>query len=196
MSIVIVAAAKFEIDPLLTAFKQIGVDVEYQLVGIGAINSAKNAKAIADSCRKKSVIFIGTCGTFASFSEIQLIRANTVHWSPACERLGLGYTVRDTAPTITLPQPPTWVCSLPVREVLCSPTISLTDKLPNSISPDISVENLELYSCIDEIATSCDQLAVILAITNQIGPDSHIQWRQHFEAAAQRASDFVIGNFN
>jgi hypothetical protein len=188
---IIVAAAKFEADPLVSALQEKGHTPETRLVGVGAINAAKKARAIGDSVRGRNVIFVGTCGSFSGFSKVTLVRANEVLWSPTSERMGFSYTVKDSAPPIALPEAPAWARSLPTRRVLCSPGISLVSKLPDGIAPDAAVENLELYSCIGELAASAASLAVILAVTNAVGPDSHAQWRQHFTLAAGLTAEFV-----
>jgi hypothetical protein len=191
VNLVIVAAAKFEADPLTSALEEKGHAPEARLTGIGAINAAKKARAIGDAVRGRHVIFVGTCGTFGSFQRVSLVRASDVAWSPTCERMGVSYTVKDSAPPIALPEPPAWAKTLPARKVLCSPGISLVSKLPDGTAADTSVENLELYSCIGEIAANAASLAVILAITNAVGADSHAQWRQHFAAAAGLTAEFV-----
>ena len=192
MDPIIVSAAKFELDPLANALQEKGLNPATRLVGIGPLNSAKRARQVAEYCRGRNVIFIGTCGVFGKFSKIYLVRAHEVHWLPTCERIGLSYTVKDSAPPITLPPSPLYCRQLPEKKVICSPGISLVSKLPDFLPSDQCVENLELYSCIGEIAAQAASLAVILAVTNSIGPDSHTQWRQHFAAAAGATAEFII----
>jgi len=146
---------------------------------------------IGEACRGKDVIFVGTCGVFHAFTKPMLVRATEASWSPTCERLGMSYTVRDTAPPVTLPEPPAWARGLPDGGVLCSPGISLVSRLPDGVAPDTVVENLELYSIAAEIAQSAGTLAVILAVTNAVGSDSHQQWRQHFASAAGQTAEFI-----
>ena len=191
MNPVLVAAAKFELDPLCGALQEKGHTPEVRLVGIGAINAAKKAKLLGEACRGRHVIFVGTCGAFAPISKSYLIRATDVLWSPTCERLGFSYTVRDSAPPISLPEAPAWARSLPARRVACSPGVSLVSRLPEGMAAEAVVENLELYSCVGEIAASAASLAVVLAITNTIGPDAHAQWRQNFTAAAGLTAEFI-----
>lgn len=191
MDPVIIAAAKFELDPLVGALQEKGLTPTTKLIGIGAINAAKRARAVAESCRGRHVVFVGTCGTFGSFSRMHLVRASEVIWLPTCERMHLSYTVKDSAPPITLPPPPAYISSLPERKVICSPGISLVSKLPDNLAPELCVENLELYSCIGEIATQAASLSVVLAVTNAVGPDSHSQWRQHFAGAAGATAEFL-----
>lgn len=191
VDLVVVAAAKFEVDPVVNALQARGHTPDARLTGIGAVNAAKKARAIADACRGRDVVFVGTCGAFVPFTKILLVRASEVHWSPTCERLGLSYTIKDSAPSLTLPEPPVFAQSLPARKVLCSPGVSLVSKLPDGMNGDATVENLELYSCIGDIAAQAASVAVILAITNAVGADSHQQWRQNFAPAASITADFI-----
>ena len=191
MNPILVAAAKFELDPLANALQERGHAPELRLTGIGALNAAKKAKAIGDSCRGRDVIFVGTCGTFGAYAKVHLVRASEVLWIPTCERMGFSYTVKDTAPPIALPEPPLFCRSLPVRRVVCSPGISLVSKLPDGLPADAMVENLELYACAGEIAASAQSVSVILAVTNSIGADAHSQWRQHFTEAAGMTAEFI-----
>lgn len=196
MNPLLIAAAKFELEPLLNALQQSGHTPDTMLTGVGAITAAKRARALGEASRGRTVIFVGTCGTFSGFSKVHLIRASDVYWSPTCERLKLSYTVKDSAPPILLPEPPAYVRSLPVRKVLCSPGISLVSKPPEGFTADQIVENLELYSCIGEIAATCGNLSVILAVTNAVGPDSHTQWRQHFTGAAGKTAEFIAAKLS
>lgn len=196
MDPVLVAAAKFELEPLENALQQRGYTPLTKLAGIGALNAAKRARQVADFCRGRPVVFVGTCGTFGAFTKVHLVRAQEVIWMPTCERMGFSYTVKDTAPPITLPPPPQFCRSLPERRVICSPGVSLIGKLPESWAAEHHVENLELYSIIGEIAAQASSLAVILAVTNSIGPDAHSQWRHHFTAAAGATAEFIAPRIN
>ena len=191
MNPLLIAAAKFELDPLASSLQQHGHAPETRITGVGALNAAKKARALAELCRGRDVVFVGTCGTFGTFTKVHLVRATDVLWLPTCERLGFSYTVKDSAPPITLPEPPAFARSLPPRRVICSPSISLVAKLPDGQQGEGLVENLELYSCIGEIAAQAASVAVILAVTNAIGPDAHLQWRQNFAGAAGMTAEFV-----
>ena len=196
MNPILISAAKFELDPLANSLQQLGHTPEAKLTGIGALNAAKRAKALGEACRGRHVIFVGTAGTFGAFPKVHLVRASEVLWMPTCERLGFSYTVKDTAPPITLPEPPAYCKSLPTKRVICSPSISLVSKLPDGFAADTVVENLELYACIGEIAQGAQSLAVVLAVTNAVGADSHSQWRQNFAAAAGLTAEFISGRLS
>jgi hypothetical protein len=197
MDPVLVAAAKFEIDPLMNALQARGHTPEPLLIGVGALNAAKAARAVGERCRGRHTLFVGTCGAFgaapAGQPDVYLVRGSEVLWLPTCERLGLSYTVKGTAPMIPLPGPPAFCRELPARRVICSPGISLVSKLPEGIAPEGAVENLELYAVAGEIAAQAASFAVILAVTNMVGPDSHAAWRQNFVAAAGVTAEFIGG---
>jgi len=188
---IIISAAKFESEPLVNGLQQRGHTPEMLLTGVGAIAAAKKARSVAEQCRGRDVIFVGTCGAFANFSRVYLIRAHEVLWSPTCERLKLAYTIKDTMPPITLPEPPSYLTGIPSKKVLCSPGISLVGAVPDNLSTDSIVENLELYSCIGEIMAQAQSLAVILAVTNLVGSESHLQWKQNFPLAAGMTAEFI-----
>lgn len=192
MNPVIISAARFELEPLVNGLQQRGHTPDMLLTGVGAIAAAKKSRVIAEQCRGRDVIFVGTCGSFSSFSKVYLVRAQEVCWSPTCERLKLAYTIKDSMPPLSLPDPPPYLISLPPKKVLCTPGISLVGALPEGFSTENTVENLELYSCIAEIATQAQSLAVILAVTNLVGPESHLQWKQNFPIAAGMTAEYVI----
>lgn len=192
MNPVVIAAAKFEVDPLVNGLQQRGHTPDTLLVGVGAIAAAKKSRQIAEQCRGRDVIFVGTCGSFANFSRVYLIRASEVSWSPTCERLKFSYTVKDSAPSVALPEASPFCQGLPVRRVICSPGISLVSALPEGFATETTVENLELYSCISEIVQQCQSLSVVLAVTNFVGPESHLQWKQNYALAAGMTAEYLV----
>jgi len=190
VNLTIIAAAKFEVEPLKNVLEQLGFTPEVHVVGVGALNAAKNARPIAEACRGKKVVFVGTCGTFGSFSKPFLVTGKEVHWQPTSDRLGFSYTVKDSAPMITLKKRSDLVQGLPEKSILCCPSISTIGTLPENFTADNCVENLELYSCAAEISAKAADFSVILCVTNSVGPDSHSQWKQHFLGAATETADF------
>lgn len=191
MDLILIAAAKFEVDPLLSSLQQKGYCPETHLTGVGAINAAKEAKTLSEVCRGKHAIFVGTCGVFVAFTKVKLVRVQKIKWIPTGERTGLSYPVKDCAPPILLPPSPPWCADLPAKHAICSPSISLIRTLPEGYDPTQYVENLELYSCAHEIATAAKSFAAILAITNEIGQDAHSEWKQNFAEAAGLTAEYI-----
>lgn len=191
MHLSIVAAARFEVEPLKNVVEQLGFVPEVHLVGIGAINAAKNARAVGEACRGKNVVFVGTCGTFGEFTKPQLITGTEIHWMPTSDRMGFSYTVKDTAPAITIKNTLSALSSLPARKIMCSPSISKVATLPDGYNPQDWVENLELYSCAQEISSKAATFSVVFSVTNGIGPDAHVQWKENFANAATETAEYV-----
>ncbi len=191
--IVVVAAAAFESEPIVQELRHmVGVDCDALALGIGPIHAAKSVITNRELLRDAEVLFIGTCGQFGPFETVSLIRPSRVVWLPIGERLGVAYTVAGTAPTIDYePHTPPWLACLPEKVVICAPEISLDPTLPETFDPAQTVENLELYSVLGEICEVARSTAVILAATNQIGPNAHHQWKANFHHAASTTADFV-----
>ncbi len=190
MNLSIIAAAKFEVEPLKNVVEQLGFTPEVHVVGIGALNAAKNARTIAEACRGKNVVFVGTCGSFGPFTKPYLVTAKEVLWLPTSDRLGFSYTIKDTAPIIPLKKRGDLVQGLPEKTIICCPSISTIGTLPEQYSAETCVENLELYSCAAEISAKAAELSIVLCVTNAVGPDSHSQWKQHFLSAATETAEF------
>jgi hypothetical protein len=190
VNLTIIAAAKFEVEPLKNVLEQLGFTPEVHVVGIGALNAAKNARPIAESCRGKNVVFVGTCGSFGPFSKPYLVTGKDVHWLPTSDRLGFSYTIKDTAPAIPLKKRGDLVQGIPEKTILCGPSISTIGTLPEQYIADSCVENLELYSCAAEISAKAAEFSVVLCVTNTVGPDSHSQWKEHFLGAATETAEF------
>ncbi len=195
----IVSAAPFEIAPLVARLEKKRLDFKVAECGIGALTAASRARELGDAAAGRHVIFVGTSGTFAPFTEPCLCTASRVIWLPACERLGLGYGIpRGSLHEVHLsPEVTSSLTSgLPAMTVICSPSISLeagfTDDLLRVLDPELCVENLELFSCIKPLLDSADGVEVILGITNQIGPEAHEQWLKFHAKVAEMTADYIV----
>ncbi len=184
----IVSAVPFEVQPL----QDLGLNIDYFFVGIGPINAAKSAAALAEKARGCDVVFVGTSGIAGPFTSPRLVVAERVIWSPVCERHGLAYTVKNSAPEIILPAPLPFALQLPKAAVLVSPTISLVE---SPVSKGLFVENLELYSIAEELKSVSRSLTVILCITNSLGKHAHSEWQLNFRNAANITCDFLLKNW-
>ena len=196
MEITLVSAARFEAEAFLRAATTPNLTINYLSCGIGALHAAKEESRLARLCRGKQVLFIGTCGSFAPFHGVELVQIDQVHWLPTCERAGYADSIAGLHPPIVLPEAPAWL-DLPIRTALCGPTISRYDLISAKLqaglaAKDLLVENLELYSCIGAIAHSCQSLAVVLAITNEISDLGRSQWREHYLEAAEKTAAYLV----
>jgi len=191
-TIVLLAAAPFEMEPSEQVLKRLDFEVHSVAVGIGALSAAKNAQKIAQLCINAHCVFIGTCGTFASFSTPSLITTRNIHWLPTGERSGLSYRVKDCDPKIKKKKKS--LLDLPECDVICSPSISLSKELPSAFQSEKTVENLELYSIAKEIDDVAKTFSVILGVTNEIGKNAHQQWKENFNAAATMTAKYFEKN--
>ena len=187
----IVSAAWYEADATVSALKAASIHHVQCELGVGSIKAAKNAAAVAEKCRGKNVIFIGTCGIFAEFSSVKIVRGSTVEWLPACVRNGFAYSVPSEQGPFNLPLPLQTFVDLQPVNVICSSSISLSP-VPTPARPILCVENLELFSCYEELSTSGNSLTVLLGITNRIGPNAHPQWTANHKIAADQCANLII----
>ncbi len=191
MQWLIVSAAPFEAKPTLDLMLSKGVDVAYESCGVGALEAARRSPALRQAAKGRNVLFLGTCGSFYAPNKIcELVTAASVAWLPTCVRHDLAYQVQGSDLPISLP-PPFAKIQLPRRAVVCSPAISVSSRLPLSFDPPNTVENLELYSCAEALLVDAESFSVILAVTNEIGPGAHSQWKANFQLAAQSTANYL-----
>lgn len=198
MDLLVVSAAEFEVRPLVATLRRRGIPAATFHVGIGALEAATHAAAVATAARGKHVVFVGTAGTFGEFSRPWLCTASHVAWMPTCERMGLGYGIpRGSIHQVTLPGPAKFALGLPEATVLCSPSISLDSSFHENVraklDPSRCVENLELYSCVRPVLSAASSFEVIIGITNAVGPDAHQQWKTWNEEAAEMTAAWIEG---
>lgn len=186
MTLLLVSAVAFELEPTTKLLAAAGVPHSVATLGIGALEAAKSCHRIASLSEHKHVIFMGTCGAFRGFQQPTVYRIRQVHWVPTGERLGQAYTVKDTAPPLTLSRHNPLYDDLPSADAVCSPAISTTAELPEGfqIKPPV-LENLELYSVAAEIQAVAQSFTALLTTTNAIGKEAHNQWRNNFKPAAE-----------
>lgn len=192
--LLIIAAALFEVEETVQKLRDQGIDAHAKPIGVGALAAAYNARTLADQCAGANVFFLGTCGTFARFEEVRLVQVGSAHWLPTSDRLGLSYTVQGICPPRQLPKPPealTALPSLPIVTAICGPSISLDATLPSTFPRETSVENLELYSVLPDVAERAKSFAAILAVTNGVGPSAHQEWRRNFRTAAILTAEYL-----
>jgi hypothetical protein len=189
MRFTIISAAKFEAEPIYkTNFHRL-VD-EYVEVGVGVLNSMFNLPPLVDRLRDRNILFVGTAGRFGEFISTELTCAAEVRWLPTGDRLNNSYSVPHHE---AIKLKPITLLSHDIASVtaLCGPSVS-TD-IPEGFAalvPD-AVENIELYGVASRIAPVARSFTAILGVTNTIGPDSHIQWKENWHACATKTAEFL-----
>ena len=190
--ITVVCAAEFEAEPLLKLLHSRGQLADLVTLGIGPIAAAKEVIRSADKLKNMRVIFVGTCGTFGDFQQVQLITPRRIIWEPLGCRLGKGYLIDNTTPELSYQGSGLLdLTELESRDVVCGPEISNVDTLSEDLSSMDTVENLELYAAYPELQKFCKDLTILLGITNGIGPEAHKQWQDNHQQAANAAAEFV-----
>ncbi len=193
MKPLIVAAAQFEASPVLKSLEKIGVSADLFILGVGALEAARQSTKL--DTKGRDVIYVGSCGLFDNFNGLELVGVEKAVWLPTCERHGLSYSIKNTNPPVAFSQYPKWSENIERKIVICSPTISISPKLPELFIPKNTVENVELYSAANKLIEA-KSLSLLLAVTNQIGPTAHTQWKQNFKNASQVVADFIERNFH
>lgn len=186
---VIVSAARFETAPLLAHCADCHVPVTYIECGVGIFPATVCGEESRALCAEQEVLFVGTGGTFADFSAIEIVRGTSINWLPTARRLGLSYAV-DTTPQL-LPIPSSHHHDLPTRDIICAPDISKVHALPDSLQPVNCVENIEAYAFLRAIIPVAKTIDVILAITNTVGEKAHGQWQHNHQHAALLTAEYV-----
>jgi purine-nucleoside phosphorylase len=100
--------------------------------------------------------------------------------------MGLGYTPRPPDPVICDPSLLSGV-ELPTLDVLTVAAITTDPLLAQRLSDGWQVEHLEAFG----VALACQQagipFALVLGISNVVGPEAHMQWLTHRNAAQDAA---------
>jgi hypothetical protein len=188
---IILSAAKYEAQPTLDQLQENGIESAFISIGVGALNAAKNAATISDHCEGKHIIVIGTCGIFGDFSKPTLITTNNVHWQPTSVKTGEAYLIKGLHEQILLNKETQISRDLTPKATICGSAISLNEDPPSGFALNDAVENLELYSCIEEIHNKALTLDVVLGITNQVGPAAHAQWKSNHSALAEMTAKYI-----
>jgi len=192
MELLIVSAAKFEVDPLLRELYKKQVNYSYFELGVGPIHAAKKYSELEKICAYKKVLYIGTCGSFAPFHKPYLIQAEKTYWMPTGLRSGLSHAQESWYPPLSFTHKSK--LDLPKKVILTSPELSLNPKISSKLNLGIKeelYENMELYPIAEALKKS-PSLEIILAVTNEIGERGHEQWKKNFKEVALLTRDFVL----
>lgn len=180
MHVLFVAAAREELGEL-----------PGQVVGVGPVVAAASAARILAEHRPDAVVMVGTAGAYPGGPSIgQAIVAERVGMSWGVAAMGLGYVPRAPAPLRCDPALVERI-DLPHHDVLTVGAITTDRTLARRIADGYTVEHMEAFG----VACAADQLGipfvVVLGITNEVGPEAHVQWLTHRDAAQQAARDAV-----
>lgn len=176
MAVLVVAAAREELG-----------DVPGQVVGVGPVVAAVRAAALIERLRPGRVVMIGTGGAYPGGPKIGAAVASArVGWSFGVAVMGLGYVPRPPAPVDGDPELLA-ALDLPAHNVLTTGAVTTDPTLAQRLSDGWTVEHLEAFG----VAMACREAGVpfvaVLGISNDVGPDAHVQWLTHRDAAQDAA---------
>lgn len=198
MSLLVIAAVKFEALPLLEELYKRNFSFDFFPVGIAPLNAAKSSEKLAETCQGRDVLYIGSCGSFAPFKKPYLVRATSTYWMPAGIRSGISDIEASWYPKITFPQGKLGG-KLPEATILTSPEISLTKTIKRECLKEEKIENLfenmELYPVAEALKQS-RSLDIILGVTNEICQDSRKQWKENFKEVALLTKEFILTRYS
>jgi nucleoside phosphorylase len=176
MAVLVVAAAREELGEL-----------DGHVLGVGPVVAAVRAATLIGLYQPTRVVMIGTGGAYGGGPPIgEAIVASRVGWSYGVAAMGLGYVPRPPQP---VEADPALLDRLPLARhpVLTVGAVTTDPTLASRLSDGWSVEHLEAYGVAFACRESGVPFVVVLGISNVVGPDAHIQWLTHRDAAQDAA---------
>lgn len=168
-------------------------DLDGSVVGIGPVIAAAGATRFLLGEAPDAVLLVGTCGAYPGMAKIgDVIVATHIGLASGVAALGLGYVPRPPAP---LPCDPRLVGAFDVRQarVLTCPAVSTDPGLVERVGDGWDAEHLEAFA----VAWACHEAGVpfvaLLGVANIVGPNAHVEWLTHREAAQDAVRDVARG---
>ena len=172
----VMAAAREELGPL-----------DGEVVGVGPVTAAARAAAILARVKPSAVVLVGTAGAYPGGPSIgAAIASSRLGLSYGVAAMGLGYVPR--APT-AIDGDPEMLARLDCDKhaVLTVGAVTTDPTLARRLADGWTVEHLEAFG----VALACKEAGVpfvaCLGIANDVGPDAHVQWLSHRDAAQEAA---------
>ncbi len=187
----LLSAAPFEAQASMQALVQEHREFDYLSIGIGPFAPAH--LNLIKHCQNRSVIFIGTAGTFSPFEKPFLLTTTEAYWLPTCERFGLSYQAGGKLPVLQWKKTPL-VQELPNAIAYCSPNVSLqsASETWQPAARVLAVETIELYRVASILLPYAASFSVILGVTNTIGENAHQEWKRNFQNCAEVTAKFLM----
>jgi len=164
--------------------------------GVGLVEAAVGATAAVAEVRPDAVVFVGTAGSYPN-RRSELARARVV----AARRLVLWADgVVSGAAYLPPALPATQKTTLALRRIATATGLRTADVASpigitcrpapprrDARSPTCDVENLEAFAVARAATASGLPFAIILGISNPVGPSGHAAWRRNATRAAAAA---------
>lgn len=152
-------------------------------LGVGPVAAAAAMARLLATRSPDAVVLLGTAGAYPGGPAIgAVVTARTVAQGSGTAAMGLGYVPLAPAPITCVPAP-----GLPAVDVLACEAISTAPELARRLGERGAVEHMEAFGAAWACATAGVPFTAVLAITNEVGPDAHAQWRAN-RVAAQAAA--------
>lgn len=203
----IVSAFDKEIEPLISELEAVEVEGSHWIVpsrklviaavGVGYLEAAIGLeKLLVKYPETTGVLFTGSAGVYPGVSSVtigELVVCKDTMLCDGTAELGLGLyaTIMEKGP---------YFSSLPMTQSLKSARVAtllaLTkdNQLATTIqrNSEAELENMELFG----IAQVCEQRSLpwnaLVGITNTVGEEGHVQWKQNYRKVAQLAGRELI----
>ncbi len=208
----IVSAMKAEVLPLIGLLgaekvneSEVWLDKAHDILitsaGVGYLEAALNlGDLLLVFPQIESVIFCGSAGVYPGergFGTGDLcICSDTVLCDGAAEmKMGQYASIMDRRPIkANFDLGP----SLPKTRVATTISLTLSDQMAEQLADgsQSDVENMELYG----IASVCKKKSIlwnaVLGITNTVGSNGHLEWKQNYQNMADKCSRFLYETIN
>ena len=177
---------------IMAAARQELGDLDGEVVGVGPVLAAARAATLIERARPERVVLVGTAGAYGSAPTIgSAVIAGRVGLSYGIAAMGLGYVPRHPTPVDCDPDMLEILKGAEVVNVLTVGAITTDLELAERLCDGWSVEHLEAFG----VALACREAGVpfvaSLGISNRVGPDAHIEWLTHRDAAQEAARQAI-----
>lgn len=172
---------------LMAAAREELGDLDGEVVGVGPIVAAVRAATLIAELRPERVALVGTAGAYPEGPAIgTAIASSRIGLSYGVAAMGLGYVPRAPQPVEADAQMLD-ALQCPAHAVLTVGAITTDPTLARRLSDGWTVEHLEAFG----VAWACHQAGIpfvaVLGIANAVGPDAHVEWLTHRDAAQEAA---------
>ena len=162
-------------------------DLPGESLGVGALVAGVQMARLLSELRPRGVIMVGTGGAYEGSVPIgSACVARRVGYTSSAARMGLGYTPRPPDPVLC-EQSLVEESGLPVVDVLTVSAITTDRLLGQRLADGWQVEHLEAFGAAWACAQAQVPFALVLGISNEVGPEAHVQWLTHRDAAQDAA---------
>ena len=165
------------------------------VLGVGPVVAAASMASLLAAERPDAVVLIGTAGAFPGGPAVgSLVSGSRLGLADPLKGAGLGYVPRLPEPLeadAALRQR----LALPECRILTNLGVTTDEALAKYFSEEWEVEHMEAYGA----AWACQQLqvpfAVVVGITNVVGPTAHAEWLARRYSVQTAVREWVRSRF-